>query len=104
MVGRPLKANCRIDADWMALSLSRRAIEAAPMTSGAALWALLRTTRTREPPVLVRTICRSVWFVKCAKGNGANVCPGGGATTGAGAAGHWFAMKGGSAGAAGGGV
>ena len=54
--------------------------------------------------MLVWTICRSVWFVKCMNGCGAYVCPGGGATGGGAAVtGHALAMNGGGAGGAAGG-
>src|SRR5262245_50616036 len=52
--------------------------------------------------MLVWTIWRRVWLVKCAKGRGANTWPGGGARdAGAGGAGHWLAMKGGGTGTGG---
>jgi hypothetical protein len=41
-------------------SLSRKAMFPAPISIGAVPNALLRTIRTRLPPTLVRTICRSV--------------------------------------------
>jgi hypothetical protein len=43
------------------------------MVIGALPNALLSSTRTRDPPRLTRTTCRSVWLVKCMKGGGANV-------------------------------
>src|SRR5262245_27467616 len=52
--------------------------------------------------MLVWTIWRSVWFVKCVNGSGAKVWPGGGATTTvAGGSGHWLAMNGAGAGTSG---
>jgi hypothetical protein len=41
-------------------SFSRKAMWPAPMSSGAVPKALLNTTRTRVPPILVRTIWRTV--------------------------------------------
>ena len=49
----------------------------------------------------MRTICRSVWFVKCTNGGGANVTPGGGTAggvAGAAGAGHALGMNGAGAG------
>src|SRR4029434_2549002 len=40
-----------------------------PISSGAVPNTLLNTTRTRLPPMLVRTICRTVWFVSVVRGD-----------------------------------
>src|SRR5262245_1318287 len=87
----------------MAPCLSRSATYAAPIGTGAVPYALLRTTRTFDPPMLVRTICRSVWFVKCTYGGGEKTWSGGGVTGRVAGAGHLaLTMKGASGGAVGG--
>src|SRR5687768_9732236 len=105
--GRPLNVSgCPRDG-WMASSLSRNAMCAAPIVRGAVPKALLRMTRTLEPPMVARTICRSVWFVKCVKGGAAKVVPAGGVTeglaAGGGGAGHALRMNGAGPGGFGGG-
>ena len=40
------------------------------MVNGLEPKVLLSTTRRRRPPMLVRTICRSVWLLKCTQGGG----------------------------------
>jgi hypothetical protein len=63
---------------------------------------LLINARTFVPPMLVCTIWRKVWLMKWTNGNGAKVCPdGGAATAGAGEGEHWFIMKGGKSGVGG---
>jgi hypothetical protein len=52
----PLNVSAFVEAATIADSLSRRATWAAPISTGAVPNALLRTTRTRDPPMLVRTI------------------------------------------------
>src|SRR3954468_10703656 len=92
----------RPDAAWIEPWVSRSAMCAAPIVTGAVPYALLSTTRTFEPPMLAWTICRSVWFVDWTKGGGAKVCAGAVDTAAAGGAGHRvFAMKGRGAGAGG---
>ena len=71
IVERPLNVSARPDAGTIAAPLSRNAICAALMVSGLVPNALLRTTRTRRPPMLVCTICLSVWLLKCMKVVGA---------------------------------
>src|SRR6188768_3568042 len=58
---------------WTCAACARGAIAAAPISSGAVPNTLLKTTRTRSPPMLVWTICRSVWLLTVSGGG-----PGGG--------------------------
>src|SRR5688572_2041468 len=103
--GRPLNVSARALAGTIALSLSRNAMYAAPMVNGAVPNALLNTTRTRDPPMLARTICRSVWFVKCVNGAGPNVVPAGACAgfAAGGGAGQALRINGAGAGGPGGG-
>ena len=55
-VGLPLKVSGRPDAVWIDASLSRSAMCAAPIVSGAVPYTLLSTTRTIGPPMLRCTI------------------------------------------------
>ena len=56
MVGFPLKVSRWPDAAWIAASLSRSAMWAPPIVTAAVPYALLRTTRAFDPPMLVCTI------------------------------------------------
>ncbi len=58
-LGRPLNVRA-LPPVSIASTLARLAMWAAPIVSGALPNALLSTTRTRAPPRLVWTICRSV--------------------------------------------
>jgi hypothetical protein len=58
--GLPLKESTRSDPATISESLARKAICAAPTTSGSAPNALERFTRSLWPPMLVRTIMRTV--------------------------------------------
>ena len=58
--GRPLNASARLELAAILASLSRRAMLAAPMVSGAVPNSFERTTRTRLPPMLTCTISRRV--------------------------------------------
>ena len=59
--GAPPNVNERPDAAAIAGPLSRRAMCAAPISSGSLPYWLLNNTRTLDPPMLVRTTCRTVW-------------------------------------------
>ena len=84
--GLPLNMSGRLEPDTIASPLSRRAMLAAPTRSGAVPNALLNTARTSGPPMLTRTICRSVWLLKLSGGAGAGCARGGAAAGGCGIA------------------
>jgi hypothetical protein len=60
IVDLPLKVSARPDAVRMASSRSRSAMCAPPIVTGAVPYALVRTTRVFDPPMVVCTICRRV--------------------------------------------
>src|SRR3954468_9079346 len=62
-VAAPPKVSARSDPSTIAPPLSRSATCAPPSASGRVPKALVNTTRTRSPPRLVWTICRSVWLL-----------------------------------------
>ena len=59
--GAPPNVKARPVAAAIAAPLPRSATCAAPISSGSLPYWLLNSTRTLEPPMLVRTTCRSVW-------------------------------------------
>ena len=69
---------------------SRSATCAAPMASGSVPKTLLMVTRTSEPPMLVRTTCRTVWSARrtgAPKGSPAAASPASGDAGGSSASG-----------------
>jgi hypothetical protein len=80
-VALPLNVSARREPATMAAPLSLMAIAAAPIVSGAVPNALLNTARTCGPPMLMRTIWRSVWLLKLS-GGGACAAAAAGAATG----------------------
>ena len=77
--GWPPKVSGRAEEGTIAASFWRSATLAAPTTSGKVPKTLLSTTRTRSPPMLVRTIWRSVWLLKLSSGGAEGGAGGGGA-------------------------
>ena len=75
-VGAPPNVSRFDDAATIEASLSRSATLAAPISIGAVPNALLSTTRTRLPPMLVRTTWRSVWLLTVAGGTKPRPPPG----------------------------
>src|SRR5437763_11414360 len=88
-VALPFTVSLRSDAGTIADSLSRSAIDAPPMFSGAVPKVFANTTRTRVPAIDVLTIWRSVWLfgVTCGNASGAGGAAGLPAGAAAGAAG-----------------
>ena len=83
-VASPSNVSRRPEPAAMAGPASRSATCAPPIASGSVPYWLLNRTRTREPPMLVCTTCRTVWS---AMRRGASPCsaassPGGGSDTG----------------------
>ncbi len=70
VVAWPANVSGLADPATIAESFPRTAIPAAPTVIGAVPNALLNTTRSRSPPNVVWTTCRSVWPLNCTGGGG----------------------------------
>src|SRR6187551_167675 len=97
---RPPNVNGRTAPAWTVAPCPRGAIAAAPISSGAVPNTLLKTTRTRSPPIVVWTICRSVWLLTVSGGGPGGGPPGRGPAAAAPAGGAVAVAGAGAAGAA----
>ena len=69
-VWSPPKVSARSDPAAIAVPLPRSARWAPSIVRALVPKALVNTTRTRSPPMLIRTNCRNVWLLKRSAGNG----------------------------------